>query len=137
MIVNSISGRLGALVLVVLTVSSAFASDHAALRLERFSLLHGTPPPPVVLAGNATSSPLVGRIEGTLSTRMPPLGSALSPAQIATIRTWINAGADRAGYERNVQPIFAARCTTCHGWLSLGHLRLDRYEDLKKRIQGK
>jgi hypothetical protein len=77
----------------VLNLSSASAS-HAALvnvaSAQQPAILRVAP-------GNADNSYLIDKLEGTAppptNSQMPLLGQPLSPATIATIRQWINAGA--------------------------------------------
>jgi mono/diheme cytochrome c family protein len=49
---------------------------------------------PAIVAGNVQESPLLQLIEaGDEGSRMPPSGAPLSPAEIATLKTWIEEGA--------------------------------------------
>jgi mono/diheme cytochrome c family protein len=54
------------------------------------SVMKGAQGGPVIKPGNASSSILV---ESIVSGQMPPGGSPLSPAEIQTIRAWVEAGA--------------------------------------------
>ena len=49
--------------------------------------------PGIIVKGNANSSILVQRIEGSIQPQMPPNREPLSPNKIKAIRTWINEGA--------------------------------------------
>jgi mono/diheme cytochrome c family protein len=64
---------------------------------------------------------------------MPPTGERLTAAQISLLRDWIDQGAEwgeeaaSVEYARDIQPIFEARCYSCHGNKVQTHgLRLDR-----------
>ncbi|NOZ05069.1 MAG: hypothetical protein GXP41_01775 [Chloroflexi bacterium] len=65
------------------------------LRLDRYEdVMAGGTYRPVVLAGNADESPLIRRIKGIATPRMPFDGPPfLSDEQIATIEDWVAAGA--------------------------------------------
>ena len=89
------------------------------LRTGRAVLQGGSSGPAVQLGSSATSL-LVGRI---VSGAMPPGEGKLADNEIDLIRAWIDEGAAReAGEfgvalvtERDVLPIFQARCVVCHG----------------------
>jgi len=75
----------------------------AALRLDQreAALLGGKSKAPAIVPGNAAKSELVRRITSLdADERMPPpkSGKKLSPAQIATLRQWIQDGADWEGH---------------------------------------
>jgi hypothetical protein len=125
--------RLVLLGLVLACAASVFAADRETERTERFLDVHGLKLAPVILAKKAQESVLVARIEGRITPRMPP-GPPLSPEQIQTVRKWIDAGALKDAYLKDVLPIFAARCNGCHGAASAGKLRMDTFEFLKERI---
>jgi len=65
------------------------------LRLDAKSFaLKGGHDGPAIVAGKAEASPLFQRLTSTDDNeRMPPKGEPLSAAQIAAVRTWIDAGA--------------------------------------------
>ncbi|MFM2003505.1 MAG: hypothetical protein RI963_2931 [Planctomycetota bacterium] len=69
--------------------------QEAGLRLDAAAnLLKGADDGSVVVAGDAANSRLIARVQATdADVRMPPTGAALSPAEIATLRDWIDAGA--------------------------------------------
>ena len=61
----------------------------AGLRLDT-----GTTVLRVVTAGDSAASPLIQRLTSTKpGFKMPPAGETLSEAEIATVRSWIDAGA--------------------------------------------
>ena len=57
------------------------------------NVLQGGASGPGVVAGKAQRSLLYLRLTDTTEKRMPPVGTALTDAQVALIRAWINAGA--------------------------------------------
>src|SRR6266851_443803 len=73
------------------------ATRTSGLNLESYAaLMRGGKGGAIIVPGQSGASRLVGMIEGRLSPKMPPAGSGLSAAEIATIKAWIEAGA-RAG----------------------------------------
>ncbi len=77
---------------------------------------------PAIVAGKADASPMFRRITSTDDDeRMPPEGEALTPAQVATVKAWIESGAvwpeseadkaaatDKRGGHWSVQPLKVA-----------------------------
>ncbi len=57
------------------------------------NVLQGGASGPGVVPGKAQRSLLYQRLTDTTDKRMPPVGTALSDAQMALIRAWINGGA--------------------------------------------
>ena len=84
------------------------------------AILRGGNSGPAIEIGSSTKSLLVERI---VAGTMPPGDAKLAESEIEVIRRWIDAGAAReAGElglelvtERDVLPIFQARCIVCHG----------------------
>ncbi len=71
------------------------AQAQSGLRLDSATAaLAGGYAGPVIIAGKGASSPLIERL---LSTKegfmMPPMGARLTPAEVANLRDWIDAGA--------------------------------------------
>jgi len=71
------------------------ANPPRGLRLDSYEhAIAGGTYRPVIIAGNADESPLIRRIKGLATPRMPFDGPPfLSDEQIATIETWVMAGA--------------------------------------------
>lgn len=69
--------------------------QEAGLRLDAAKLaLGGGDNGPVAIPGKSEESPLIQRVSAEeASERMPPKGAALSPHEIAVLKTWIDAGA--------------------------------------------
>ncbi len=96
-----------------------------------------------VVVGNSAESELVQRISSTdSSTRMPPEGPALSPSEIAAIKSWIDAGAtspadetpevhprDHWAFQLPRRPILPAAA-------SWGRNPLDAFIDERRRAHG-
>ena len=65
------------------------------LVLESYpTLFNGGAHGPVVVAGKSAESRLIQMLEGKITPRMPFGGEPLPPAEIATIKAWIDAGAN-------------------------------------------
>jgi hypothetical protein len=120
---------------------------------SRASALKGGVSGPAVVPGEGASSLLIKRVGIVPGLQRMPMGlPPLSEAEIATLRAWIDAGArwpeaTAAGpaaaasgpdFVKDVQPIFQARCTRCHGLdLQRNSLRLDsRTAALKGGLSG-
>lgn len=73
------------------------------LRLDTFEgLMRGSQNGPVVRPGDSDSL-LLAKLRGTAEgNRMPPRGDALTDEQIATIQTWVEAGAHFDGVDRGM-----------------------------------
>lgn len=77
---------------------SCFGCHGVSQQLSSFSLLNreaalrGGLDGTAIVPGNASESPLVRRLRGTLEPAMP-LGGKLSPSEIAILERWIDAGA--------------------------------------------
>jgi hypothetical protein len=58
-----------------------------------------------------------------------------SAADLDTVLGWIDAGADRIGYEKNVAPIFKKSCIECHSVRgSESHTPLTDYDEVKEYV---
>ena len=84
------------------------------------AILRGGNSGPAIEIGSSTKSLLVERI---VAGTMPPGDAKLAESEIEVIRRWIDEGAAREAAklglelvtERDVLPIFQARCVACHG----------------------
>ncbi len=75
-----------------------------SLRLDnRAAMLRGGRSGPAIVSGNADASLVVQRVSG-VGKRMPPIGEALTAAQIGTLRAWIDGGAPRLPHETTDDP---------------------------------
>ena len=79
----------------------------------------------VAYAGSGTVSRLEGALRGPMSTMLPP-------DETRTIIAWVQSGADRAGYDKNVKTIFDNRCMTCHDGSNPHIPNLSGYDNIKK-----
>lgn len=120
-----------------ITCHSGPTAEHG-LRLDTYdNVMAGSMHGPIVVPFSADSSELYLRVAGIVTPRMP-LGSTLSPEDIALIRKWINDGAlegppvDTIFYA-DVKPIFDTRgfCISCHSGPGAEQgLRLDTYANV-------
>jgi len=79
----------------------------------------------VAYSGSGTVSRLEGALRGPMSTMLPP-------EERTIVIDWVHAGADRAGYERDVRPIIEKRCLTCHDGSNPHIPNLFGYDNIKK-----
>ncbi|MFN7925979.1 MAG: DUF1553 domain-containing protein [Bryobacteraceae bacterium] len=91
-------------------------SPQAALDLRTpESILKGGLRGPAVTPGRSERSLLVEKLN---SGAMPPGKDKLTPAEVATIRAWIDEGLappEQQLTENDIQPIIQVRCVACHG----------------------
>jgi len=72
------------------------------------------------------------RIESALRGPM----SAMLPAEEATaIIGWVQAGADRVTYEKDIRPVIDKRCLTCHDGSNPHLPNFDGYDNIKKAAE--
>ncbi len=79
----------------------------------------------VAYSGSGTVSRLEGALRGPMSTMLPP-------EERTVVVDWVHAGADRAGYERDVRPIIEKRCLTCHDGSNPHIPNLFGFDNIKK-----
>jgi hypothetical protein len=115
------------------------------LRLDsEAAVLRGGASGAAVVPGHSGDSVLVKRILGTAGARMPMGGQPLSAADVELIRRWIDEGqfqaepeqasnATSSVFAKEVRPILAARCYSCHGpEVQQSGLRLDSLAGILK-----
>ncbi len=61
----------------------------------------------VAYSGSGKGSRLESALRG-------PMSSMLRPEEISPIIAWVQEGADRAKYERDIKPTMDQRCMSCH-----------------------
>ncbi len=120
---------------------------------SRASMLKGGVSGPAVVPGAGATSLLVKRLGVVPGLQRMPMGlPPLSDTEIATLQAWIDGGArwpeapaarpvaaaSGPDFVKDIQPIFQARCTRCHGLdLQRNSLRLDsRTAALKGGLSG-
>jgi hypothetical protein len=87
----------------------------------REAALKGGVSGPAIVPGDAAASLAVKRLREAPGLPRMPMGlPALTEAEVAALRAWIDAGAAwpaAAGpdFVRDIQPILSTRCTPCHG----------------------
>ncbi len=79
----------------------------------------------VAYSGTGKGSRLELALRGPMSTMLPA-------DEVNIIVTWINQGANRAGYDKDVKPLLDRRCMSCHDGSNPHLPNLGSYEDLKK-----
>ncbi len=79
----------------------------------------------VAYSGSGTVSRLEGALQGPMSTMLPP-------DEMNIVIDWVHAGADRAGYDRDVRPIVDKRCLVCHDGSNPHIPNLFGYDNIKK-----
>jgi hypothetical protein len=79
----------------------------------------------IAYTGSGKDSRLESALRGAMSTMLPR-------DEIAPIVAWVQAGADRAGYEKEVKPTLDKRCMSCHDGSNPHLPNLNGYDNLKK-----
>jgi hypothetical protein len=79
----------------------------------------------VAYAGSGKGSRLEAALKGPMSTMLPH-------EEVNAIVVWVQEGADRAGYERDIKPTLEKRCMSCHDGSNPHLPNLNTYGNLKK-----
>jgi hypothetical protein len=79
----------------------------------------------VAYSGSGKGSRLESALRGPMSNMLPS-------DEVGTIIAWVQGGADRAGYEKEIKPIFDKRCLGCHDGSNPHLPNLSGYDTLKK-----
>jgi hypothetical protein len=79
----------------------------------------------VAYSGSGTGSRLEGALHGPMSTMLPP-------DEMLRVINWVQAGTQRAEYDRGIKPIFDKRCMACHDGSNPHLPNLSGYENVKK-----
>jgi len=79
----------------------------------------------IAYSGSGKHSRLESALRGPMSTMLPP-------DEINTFISWVQEGADRAGYEKQIKPAIDKRCLACHDGSNPHLPNLNGYDNLKK-----
>jgi len=79
----------------------------------------------VAYAGSGKRSRLEAALQG-------PMSGMLPHDEINALVVWVQEGADRARYERDIKPTLDNRCMSCHDGSNPHLVNLSGYDDLKK-----
>jgi hypothetical protein len=79
----------------------------------------------VAYAGSGKGSRLEAALKGPMSTMLPH-------EEINAIVVWVQEGADRARYEKDIKPTLEKRCMSCHDGSNPHLPNLNTYDNLKK-----
>jgi len=79
----------------------------------------------VAYAGSGKGSRLESALRGPMSTMLPPDESQ-------PIVAWVQAGADRARYDKDIKPVIDKRCMSCHDGSNPHIANLGNWETMKK-----
>lgn len=79
----------------------------------------------IAYSGSGKGSRLEGALKGTMATMLPR-------EEIKVLVDWIQEGADRAGYEKTIRPIFDGRCMACHDGSNPHLANLNGYDNVQK-----
>ncbi len=69
------------------------------------------------------------RIESALR---GPMSAMLPVEESSRLVVWVQEGASRAGYEKDIRPVIDKRCMTCHDGSNPHLVNLDGYDNIKK-----
>jgi len=79
----------------------------------------------VAYSGSGKGSRLEGALRGPMATMLPPDESA-------PVLAWVQQGAPRTTYEKDIRPILEKRCMACHDGSNPHLPNLSGYDNLKK-----
>ncbi len=79
----------------------------------------------VAYSGSGNGSKLEAALRGPMSTMVPP-------DHRNVIIAWVQSGATRAGYDKDIKPILDTRCMACHDGSNPHLPNLSGYDNLKK-----
>jgi hypothetical protein len=79
----------------------------------------------IAYSGSGKHSRLESALRGPMSTMLPP-------AETNTFISWVQEGADRARYDKDIKPAIDQRCLTCHDGSNPHLPNLNGYDNLKK-----
>ncbi len=85
----------------------------------RESALHGGERGPAIVAGKASESLVYQFASQQVRPFMPPAGERLSPSELKTVASWIDAGAPWASgseslFTSTIRPLLEQKCVNCH-----------------------
>src|SRR3972149_1658523 len=79
----------------------------------------------VAYSGSGKGSRLESALRG-------PMSSMLPPDEVTTVIAWVQDGANRAKYEKDIRPMLDKRCMSCHDGSNPHLANLGGYDNLKK-----
>jgi hypothetical protein len=79
----------------------------------------------VAYSGSGSSSRLETALKG-------PMRAMLPAEEVTPIIAWVNAGAERTGYEAEIRPTFEKRCMSCHDGSNPHLANFSTYDNLRK-----
>jgi hypothetical protein len=82
----------------------------------------------IAYSGSGKDSRLESALRGSMSTMLPK-------DELGGIVTWVQQGADRASFEKEVRPVFEKRCLACHDGSNPHLANLDGYDNVKKMTE--
>jgi len=79
----------------------------------------------VAYSGSGKGSRLESALRG-------PMSSMLPPDEVTAVIAWVQDGAKRAGYDKDIKPMLDKRCMSCHDGSNPHLPNLSGYDNLKK-----
>src|SRR3972149_6992192 len=79
----------------------------------------------IAYSGSGKGSRLESALRG-------PMSSMLPPDEVTAVIAWVNDGADRATYEKEIKPTLDKRCMSCHDGSNPHLANLSGFDNLKK-----
>ena len=79
----------------------------------------------IAYTGSGKASRLESALRGSMSTMLPR-------EELQPIVAWVQAGGDRAGFEKEIKPTLDKRCMTCHDGSNPHLPNLNGYDNVKK-----
>jgi len=82
----------------------------------------------IAYSGSGKGSRIEAALRGPMSTMLPAEESS-------RLVNWVQQGADRATYEKDIRPVIDKRCMTCHDGSNPHLVNLDGYDNIKKATE--
>ena len=79
----------------------------------------------IAYAGSGKGSRIEAALRGPMSAMLPAEESSM-------LVSWVQEGASRAAYEKDIRPVLDKRCMTCHDGSNPHLANLDGYDNIKK-----
>ena len=79
----------------------------------------------IAYSGSGKASRLEAALQGSMAVMLPK-------DELAPIVSWVQEGADRAGFEKRIRPTLEKRCMTCHDGSNPHLANLNGFDNVKK-----
>ena len=82
----------------------------------------------IAYSGSGKASRLEAALQGSMAVMLPK-------DELGPVVAWVRAGADRGGFEKQIQPTLEKRCMTCHDGSNPHLANLNGFDNVKKMTE--